>query len=72
MVSAATPDVSTAAARLRALLGDRLHEPGDPGFAATIRLWNGAVRRAPALVAHCRVATRWPRRSASRPVPPAR
>ena len=32
MISAATPDVATAAARLRALLGDRLHEPGDPGL----------------------------------------
>lgn len=53
MISAATPDVATAVARLRALLGDRLHEPGDSGFATTTRLWNGAVERAPALVAHC-------------------
>jgi len=56
MVSAATPDVASAAARLRALLGDRLHEPGDPGFVTTTRLWNGAVARTPALVAHCRDA----------------
>ncbi|MBM7489860.1 hypothetical protein JOD64_001082 [Micromonospora luteifusca] len=53
MISAATGDVATAAARLRALLGDRLHEPGDPGFVTTTRLWNGAVRRAPVLVAQC-------------------
>ena len=53
MISAATPDVASAAARLRALLGDRLHEPGDPGYAATTRLWNGAVTRTPALVATC-------------------
>ncbi|MEU7976846.1 FAD-binding protein, partial [Micromonospora sp. NPDC049089] len=51
MISAATPDVASAAARLRALLGDRLHEPGDPGYAVTTRLWNGAVARTPALVA---------------------
>ncbi|WFE52734.1 FAD-dependent oxidoreductase [Micromonospora sp. WMMD1155] len=56
MSSAATGDVATATARLRALLGDRLHEPGDPEYAATTRLWNGAVQRAPALVAHCRDA----------------
>ena len=30
MISAATPDVARATTRLRALLGDRLHEPGDP------------------------------------------
>ncbi|MFG1870855.1 FAD-binding oxidoreductase [Micromonospora arborensis] len=53
MLSAATPDVTTAAARLRALLGDRLYEPGDPGFVTTTRLWNGAVDRAPVLVAQC-------------------
>jgi len=53
MISAATPDVASAAARLRALLGDRLHEPGDPGYAVTTRLWNGAVARTPALVARC-------------------
>ncbi|MEU8214193.1 FAD-binding oxidoreductase [Micromonospora taraxaci] len=53
MSSAATPDVATAAARLRALLGDRLHEPGDPAYATTTRLWNGAVQRSPALVAQC-------------------
>ncbi|MET7669182.1 FAD-binding oxidoreductase [Micromonospora luteifusca] len=53
MISAATGDVATATARLRALLGDRLHEPGDPGFVTTTRLWNGAVRRAPVLVAQC-------------------
>ncbi|MEV4499319.1 FAD-binding oxidoreductase [Micromonospora arborensis] len=53
MISAATGDVATAAARLRALLGDRLHEPGDPGFVTTTRLWNGAVHRAPVLVAQC-------------------
>ncbi|MEU7801171.1 FAD-binding oxidoreductase [Micromonospora arborensis] len=53
MISAATGDVATAAARLRALLGDRLHEPGDPGFVTTTRLWNGAVDRAPVLVAQC-------------------
>ncbi|MET7708248.1 FAD-binding oxidoreductase [Micromonospora sp. NPDC005413] len=53
MISAATPDVATAVARLRALLGDRLHEPGDSGFATTTRLWNGAVERTPALVAPC-------------------
>lgn len=56
MISAATGDVASAAARLRALLGDRLHEPGDPGFATTTRLWNGAVARTPALVAQCREA----------------
>ncbi|GAB4104175.1 FAD-dependent oxidoreductase [Micromonospora taraxaci] len=53
MSSAATPDVATAAARLRALLGDRLHEPGDAAYATTTRLWNGAVQRSPALVAQC-------------------
>ncbi|MCZ7379440.1 FAD-binding oxidoreductase [Micromonospora sp. WMMC250] len=53
MSSATTGDVATAAARLRALLGDRLHEPGDPAYAATTRLWNGAVQRSPALVAQC-------------------
>ncbi|MDG4840550.1 FAD-binding oxidoreductase [Micromonospora sp. WMMD967] len=53
MTSAATGDVATAAARLRALLGDRLHEPGDPAYATTTRLWNGAVQRSPALVAQC-------------------
>ncbi|MGW2623871.1 FAD-binding oxidoreductase [Micromonospora taraxaci] len=53
MSSAATPDVATAAARLRALLGDRLHEPGDAVYATTTRLWNGAVQRSPALVAQC-------------------
>ncbi|MGW3783904.1 FAD-binding oxidoreductase [Micromonospora chokoriensis] len=53
MSSAATPDVATAAARLRALLGDRLHEPGDSAYATTTRLWNGAVQRSPALVAQC-------------------
>ncbi|MGA5308967.1 FAD-binding oxidoreductase [Micromonospora taraxaci] len=53
MSSAATPDVATAAARLRALLGDRLHGPGDPAYATTTRLWNGAVQRSPALVAQC-------------------
>ncbi|MGW3888585.1 FAD-binding oxidoreductase [Micromonospora chokoriensis] len=53
MSSAATPDVATAAARLRALFGDRLHEPGDSAYASTTTLWNGAVQRSPALVAHC-------------------
>ncbi|MEV0215541.1 FAD-binding oxidoreductase [Micromonospora sp. NPDC050695] len=53
MISAASPDVASAAARLRALLGDRLHEPGDPAFDTTTRLWNGAVDRSPALVAEC-------------------
>ncbi|MEV4764809.1 FAD-binding oxidoreductase [Micromonospora chokoriensis] len=53
MSSAATPDVATATARLRALLGDRLHEPGDPAYATATRLWNGAVQRSPALVAQC-------------------
>jgi hypothetical protein len=53
MSSATTGDVATAAARLRALLGDRLHEPGDPAYATTTRLWNGAVQRSPALVAQC-------------------
>ncbi|MBM0207668.1 FAD-binding protein, partial [Micromonospora sp. STR1s_5] len=56
MLSAATPDVASAAALLRALLGDRLHEPGAPGYAATTRLWNGAVACTPALVAQCRDA----------------
>ncbi|MET8084289.1 FAD-binding protein [Micromonospora sp. NPDC005237] len=53
MSSAATPDVASAAARLRALLGGRLHEPGEPGFDTATRLWNAAVDRTPALVAHC-------------------
>ncbi|WP_234584553.1 FAD-binding oxidoreductase [Micromonospora sp. MH99] len=53
MSSAATPDVASAAARLRALLGDRLHEPGEPGFDTATRLWNAAVDSQPALVAHC-------------------
>ncbi|MGC4749318.1 FAD-binding oxidoreductase [Micromonospora sp. DT201] len=53
MISAATPDVATATARLRALLGDRLHEPGEPGFVTATRLWNGAVDRSPVLVAEC-------------------
>ncbi|MGW5560000.1 hypothetical protein ACWER9_22600 [Micromonospora sp. NPDC003944] len=53
MASVATPDVASATARLRALLGDRLHEPGEPGYAATTRLWNGAAARTPALVARC-------------------
>ncbi|MET8309756.1 FAD-binding oxidoreductase [Micromonospora sp. NPDC005173] len=53
MSSVANPDVASATARLRALLGDRLHEPGDPGFVAATRLWNAAVDRAPALVARC-------------------
>lgn len=53
MISAARPDVASATARLRALLGDRLHEPADPAFDATTRLWNGAVDRSPALVAQC-------------------
>lgn len=53
MISAATPDVATATARLRALFGDRLHEPGDPAYVTTTTLWNGAVQRTPALVAHC-------------------
>ncbi|MBQ0903345.1 FAD-binding oxidoreductase [Micromonospora sp. U21] len=53
MSSVATPDVASATARLRALLGDRLHEPGDPAFVAATRLWNAAVDRAPALVARC-------------------
>ncbi|MFF5057231.1 FAD-binding oxidoreductase [Micromonospora sp. NPDC000663] len=53
MISAARPDVASATARLRALLGDRLHEPADPAFAATTQLWNGAVDRSPALVARC-------------------
>ncbi|MEH1168846.1 FAD-binding oxidoreductase [Micromonospora sp. CPCC 205539] len=55
MSSAATSDagISDAVAHLRALLGDRLHEPGDPGFAAATTLWNAAVDRAPALVARC-------------------
>ncbi|MGW0216037.1 FAD-binding oxidoreductase [Micromonospora chokoriensis] len=53
MSSAATGDVATAAARLRALLGDRLHEPADSAYATTTRLWNGAVQRSPALVARC-------------------
>ncbi|WP_433649779.1 FAD-binding oxidoreductase [Micromonospora zamorensis] len=53
MISAATPDVATATARLRALLGDRLHEPGDPAYATTTTLWNGAVQRTPVLVAQC-------------------
>ncbi|MGC5290879.1 FAD-binding oxidoreductase [Micromonospora sp. DT231] len=56
MISAATPDVARATARLRALLGHRLYEPGDPAYATTTRLWNGAVHRTPALVAHCRDA----------------
>ncbi|MDG4782730.1 FAD-binding oxidoreductase [Micromonospora sp. WMMD961] len=53
MLSAATGDVASATARLRALLGDRLHEPGEPAYATTTRLWNGAVQRTPALVARC-------------------
>ncbi|SCF01689.1 FAD-binding oxidoreductase [Micromonospora chokoriensis] len=53
MSSATTGDVATAAARLRALLGDRLHEPGDSAYSTTTRLWNGAVQRSPALVARC-------------------
>ncbi|MEU7922765.1 FAD-binding oxidoreductase [Micromonospora zamorensis] len=53
MISAATPDVATATARLRALLGDRLHEPGDPAYVTTTTLWNGAVQRTPLLVAQC-------------------
>ncbi|MEU1400198.1 FAD-binding oxidoreductase [Micromonospora zamorensis] len=53
MISAATPDVATATTRLRALLGDRLHEPGDPAYVTTTTLWNGAVQRTPVLVAQC-------------------
>ncbi|MFI6257311.1 FAD-binding oxidoreductase [Micromonospora zamorensis] len=53
MISAATPDVATATTRLRALLGDRLHEPGDPAYVTTTTLWNGAVQRTPLLVAQC-------------------
>jgi FAD/FMN-containing dehydrogenase len=38
---------------LRPLLGDRLVEAGDAGFAAARRLWNPAVTTQPALIARC-------------------
>lgn len=38
---------------LRPLLGDRLLEAGDAGFAAARELWNPAVATQPALIARC-------------------
>ncbi|SCG46282.1 FAD-binding oxidoreductase [Micromonospora coxensis] len=56
MSAADTPDLPRAAALLRDLLGDRSLTPADPGFAAAVTLWNGAVDRTPALIARCRDA----------------
>ncbi|MER5479370.1 FAD-binding oxidoreductase [Streptomyces sp. NPDC002734] len=38
---------------LRAVLRGELLQPDDPGYAAATRLWNGSIRRRPALVARC-------------------
>ncbi|SBT44502.1 FAD-binding oxidoreductase [Micromonospora auratinigra] len=46
------PDLPRATELLRAALGDRLLTPSDAGFAAAVRLWNGAPAATPALVAH--------------------
>ena len=54
--SAAAPDLARAAADLRELLGDRLLRPAGADYPAATRVWNGAVDRAPALVARCRDA----------------
>ncbi|NYF54181.1 hypothetical protein [Micromonospora purpureochromogenes] len=50
------PTTSAAAPDLRELLGDRLLRPADADYPAATRVWNGAVDRAPALVARCRDA----------------
>ncbi|MEH0934911.1 FAD-binding oxidoreductase [Micromonospora psammae] len=48
------PTVSHAADLLRELLGDRLLQPADANFPAAVTVWNGAVDRAPAMIARCR------------------
>ncbi|MEH1057719.1 hypothetical protein V6U89_21240 [Micromonospora sp. CPCC 206171] len=48
MTSAATTDLSRAAADLRELLGDRLLRPADADYPAATRVWNGAVPTLPA------------------------
>ncbi|MFC0003209.1 FAD-binding oxidoreductase [Micromonospora siamensis] len=53
MTATAIPDLSRAADLLRELLGERVLVPADADFATATRLWNGAVHRAPALLARC-------------------
>ena len=38
---------------LRASVRGALLQPGDPGYDAARRVWNGAIDRKPALIARC-------------------
>jgi FAD/FMN-containing dehydrogenase len=48
--------ISAAVGTLRPVLGDRVLVRDDPGFAEAERIWNAAVTRRPAVIAHCRDA----------------